>query len=327
MQQYKEAILDFEPLFPPLYGDVIHIPENTHFFRGYSRKYPALSNRPAYFGNQETARMYAIEPDTRLGVFKTTRQLRMLDYRFMKIILKQLFEEITINTNLTKQDIDAIRSVIMSFGICSLENQIRLMNNFPKEYINSLPGFKKMEDEFINPGLIEKPGIRVAETTNDVVTMAFLQGLFENHFDGFISPRLITKFHVEKNGYLPPEMVIFNPINSRIQQVNLPRSALPIITIRDIILRTRPIVTLSINSAQTDFFMRGGAIESSKHVLDDIEEKIQEKNKIILRNYNKGLRVGKKWNSSDTSIIYQIPPVPHVKGISIMGYDGSLKII
>jgi hypothetical protein len=327
MQQYKEAILDFEPPFPPLYGDVIHIPENTHFFRGYSRKYPALSNRPAYFGNQETARMYAIEPDTQLGVFKTTRPLRMLDYRFMKIILKQLFDEITKNTNLTNEDIDAIRSVIMSFGLCSLEHQIRLMINYPTEYINSLPGFKKMEDEILKPGLIEKPGIRIAETTNDALTMAFLQGLFVNQFDGFISPRLITKFHVEKNGYLPPEMVIFNPIISRIQQVNLPKTAIPTITVHDIILRTRPIVTLSINSAQTDFFMRGGAIESSKHVLDDIEEKIQEKNKFILRNYNKGLRVGKKWNSMDISIMYHIPPVPHVKGISIMNCGGPLEIL
>jgi hypothetical protein len=327
MYRHPEAILQIDPSFPPLYGDVITIPANTYFYRGYSTQYPIISSRPAYFGDISTAQSYSTAPNTKLGAFKTIVDINVLDYRFMKVILKQLFEVITKDTNLTTEDTEIIRSVTMSFGLCSLENQIRLLNNYPLEYLNHHDGFQKLIDSFKGPSLIEKPGIRVGETTNDSVTMGFLQGLFQNRtIHGFISPRLETVFHTEKSGgYLPAEMIVFNPKWCRIEQVPFPNSSLPVFSIYNLLIRNKPLVSIFIkDTVKTEFFMKGGSKESTLHILDDIDQNIKKKTKNIVNNYNKGLRVGQKWSrNNDTYIAYHLPPSPHIKVDIMNRYDGT----
>jgi len=318
MQPIFYKLLEFDN-FSPLYGDTVNIPENTIFFRGYSTEFPTISDRPAYFGSLMNAKSYLKNNKSRLGAFTNKKPLRLLEYHFMKAILKQFIEEITKSTKLAQEEADVICSVIVSFGLCSLEHQIRLLkNNYSPAYMNYVPGFKRVIDSYKTPGLIEQSGIRIGETTNDAATMGFLRNLFKQNFDGFISPELKTPFHTEKSGVLPPEMVLFNPLGSGIQQINAIPKQIPLISINDLINRSTIHVRLFIKDVSTNFYMKGGSRRNKRHILDEIEENIQKNTKSIVDNYNKGLRVGEEWSKKDTNIHYWTPPVPHVRGIDIM---------
>lgn len=49
--------IDWDTPFEPAYG-LVTIPSDVVVYRGYSTKYPAVSNRPAYFGAYGIAREY-----------------------------------------------------------------------------------------------------------------------------------------------------------------------------------------------------------------------------------------------------------------------------
>ena len=322
-------ILHFNSYFPPLYGDVIIIPENTIFYRGYSKQYPVLSDRPAYFSNKDIATKYVRTPDAELGIFTNSKPLRLLDYRFMKVILKQFFDEVTKTTIFAKEESKVIASVLLSFGITSLSHQILLLDNFPLAYIQYDTGFQRLKGLYKGPSLIEKPGIRVGETTNDAISMGFLKGLLEHQFDGFVSPQLDTVFHGEKNDVLPPEMILLNPLACGIQQLHsVPKSILSI-NLLDLAHKDHTNVTLVVKDVATEFYMKGGSKKFKLHSLDDIDLNINAKNKVIIHNYNLGLKIGTKWQRNHTNILYTIgKPPPHIKGIDLLAReDGPLKII
>lgn len=314
--------------FPPIYGAPIVIPENCIVYRGYSTQYPVLSERPAYFGNIETAESYAKNPRQTLGAFMTTRPLRLLDYRFLKVLLRQLFERVTKETRVAKQDSKVMQSVLLSFGLYSLQHQINILNNFSKDYINYTPGFQALIDSLKTPaGLLEQPGIRVAETTNDAITMGFLKGFLERFFDGFISPRLETVFHIEKKGSLSPEIIIFNPINSGIKHVNLMGKILPSISIVDILIHNHIFIALTVKDVELEVFMKGGSSESSVNVMDTIEHAIQNKDQVITKQYNTGVSTGQKWFMNDIHIFQHIPPHPTIDpALFNLPVEGGLEI-
>jgi hypothetical protein len=314
--------------FPPVYGTPIVIPENCIVYRGYSTQYPVLSERPAYFGNIETAESYTKNPGEILGTFLTSRPLRLLDYRFLKVLLRQLFERVTKETRVAKQDSKVIQSVLLSFGLYSLQHQIELLNNFPKEYIDYNSGFQALIDTLKIPGgLLEQPGIRVAETTNDAVTMGFLKGFLERHFDGFVSPLLESAFHTEKNGILPPEIILFHPINSGMKHVNLMGKILPSISIVDILIHNHIFVALTVKDVEVEVFMKGGSSESSVNVIDTIEHAIQNKDKVITKQYNTGYSTGQKWFMNDIHIFHHIPPHPTIDpALFNLPVEGGLEI-
>lgn len=314
--------------FPSVYGEPIVIPENCVMYRGYSTDYPVLSERPAYFGNYETAKGYAKHHGQKLGAFKTTKPLRLLDYRFLKVLLRQLFERVTKETRVAKQDSKVMQSVILSFGLYSLQHQIDILNNFPKKYIDYNPGFQALITSLKVPtGLIEQSGIRVAETTNDAVTMGFLKGFLERFFDGFVSPRLDTVFHTEKNGTLSPEIILFHPINSRIEQIGLMIQEPPQISILDLIIHTKPFITLTVKDVDIEVSMKGGSSESHANTLDTIEHAIQRKDKVITNQYMIGVSTGQKWCMNDIHIFQHIPPHPTINpALFNLPVEGGLEI-
>lgn len=320
--------LQLSDSFPSVYGESIVIPANCVMYRGYSTQYPVLSERPAYFGNYKTAKGYARMYGQKLGAFKTTEPLRLLDYRFLKVLLRQLFEGVTKETRVAKQDSKVMQSVILSFGLYSLQHQIQLLNNFSKDYIIHTTGFQALIDSLKTPaGLLEQPGIRVAETTNDAVTMGFLKGLLERFFDGFISPRLETAFHTEKNGSLSPEIILFHPINSRIEQIGLMVQGPPPISILDILIHTKPFITIAVKDVELEVFMKGGSSESSVNVMDTIEHAIQNKDQVITKQYNTGVSTGQKWFMNDIHIFQHIPPHPTIDPVLFnLPVEGGLEI-
>jgi hypothetical protein len=213
--RYQTLILN-KP-FLPVYGSFIEIPENTILFRGYDTVYPSISDRPAYFGNRLVAEEYAnTSPSHDVGYFATTKQLKLLDVRFLKVLLTDLLQEYSG---------DIVKKTTIAFGLCSFAHQLRLMKDVYEESImkNKEPGYKAMLSKLYTNGDKEQPGVRVAETSNDGWVMAVLREVFDDVADGFISPELDTHYH--PSGKQHPELIVFNPKKSGIVELDaLPKS-------------------------------------------------------------------------------------------------------
>lgn len=310
--------LDWEQSFEPLYGSPIIIPENTLLWRGYDVKYEPISNRFAYFSSKSIATGYAQKPGHTLGCFVTKKELKLLDICFMKQLLRRI-----IQTNQTDSDIEDFVSTILSFGICSLGHQIDLLQIRFKDQISKnnktiIKSINEVIKYYDSTKLIEQDGFRIADTNNDAITMAFLQGLFEGHFDGFISPRLHTPFHIEKDGQLSPEMILFNPKQVHLQQVFTKPSRIINISLDKLISTRYNLITINPNIQGTNiysqFYMSGGRLpvyNDSKHYLDDFESMFNKNNKSSLKKYTLANQAGQKWN--DKFIFTDIyAPVPSV---------------
>lgn len=209
--------INWKQTFLPVYGSFIDLPSDCLLWRGYDTTYPPLSNRPVYFGDKRTAQEYAKTSNTHtLGLFATTRPLKLVDIRFLKVLLTDLLYERTGN---------AVQKTTVAFGLCSFYHQLRLMQSLYADAIRGGdPGYEAMrklyrEDE------IEQPGVRVAETSNDGWVMTFLSEVFDGVADGFISPELFTPYQYKTNNVLHPEMIVFNPLKSGIVHLNaVPRT-------------------------------------------------------------------------------------------------------
>jgi hypothetical protein len=297
--------LDWEEHFDPLYGSPIIIPSNTLLWRGYDTKYDPISDRYAYYSSADIAMAYAQKQNRELGGFITTRPLKILDLRFMKTILSRI-----IQTNVNDTYIDDFFSCMISFGLCSLHHQIKMVEERYKKYIEKnntvdaqyiTRGIEMMRELCNTNRIIEQEGIRVAETTNDGIAITFLQELFKGLYDGFISPRLKTAFHMEKNGELTPEMIIFNPKQSRIKQITrVPhkRVIMPIIAfIRD----KHQLINLNMiksgSPISMKMFVSGGnySMMLAEHPLDIFEDRLNNNDKEIKKGYDMAIKAGKRW--------------------------------
>lgn len=325
-KQPEYRILDFEEQFSTIYGDTIEIPVNTIFWRGYDPTYPTISSRPAYYGTEETANSYLRKKGHKLGMFTNTRKLKLLDVRFLKALLKQLFESIKDTNGLSDMDEKLIIAVTTSFGLCSLGHQIRLIKYIYSQHIQDLQGLPELEKLYNPKAAFEAQGVRVAETVNDGYTMAFLNGLLYGIADGFISPRMETPFHIEKNGFLNPEMILFNPAKSGIQLLNppIPIKDLPKLSIYELMFKGRyHVVTLDYKTLHSTFYMSygGGSHEKYLHPLDEFDEYMNSDNKHVRKMYKDGYKTGVKM-SSKHHIFSAEAPVPNIgthvyKGLEI----------
>jgi len=63
-------------------------------------------------------------------------------------------------------------------------------------------------------------GIRVGETTNDALSLISVKEIFGGWVDGFVAPRFDSVFHVEKNGFIHAEMVLFDPVHCGIAMLS-----------------------------------------------------------------------------------------------------------
>lgn len=223
------SVLDLAGDFAPVMGAPIEIPANMIFFRGYDVKYPVISNRVTHYGSEETARGYAnASDDHRLGIFTTTIGIRVLDLRYIQVLLKQLFK-----TRKTRaiSHIEPMARMTLSYGLCGLRDQLELMNKLmgdalgtraTQEYYDRHISNKAYSEMPVNVNPFTPDGIRVGETSNDALSLIFLKEIFGKWVAGFVAPRFESPFHVEKGGFITPEIVLFDPMGSRIQQLHLP---------------------------------------------------------------------------------------------------------
>lgn len=331
--------INWDDNFLPLYGNSIVIPANTILWRGFDPSFPAISDRPAYYGSKEFAQGYAEKYGVNASAFITSRPLKLLDIRFMKILLSQLFEHNRGN----KLDNRVILDTTISFGLCSLEHQVKLFkykynaiydtNN--SAYDNIKQGVNKLES-FINPSAIyEQQGVRIAETTNDSFVMGFLKELFYNYYDGYISPNIQTPFHIEKKDFiLNSEVIIFTPINSGIKLLKSIPAKLETITINSCILQNGyNYTTINLKDMKTSYYSRitdkkfGGKLKTSTNkddLCDDFNYLYDKGNKNIIKLYNNGIKQGKKWREKPINIHSAIAPGPTVDPSIFREYDNII---
>jgi hypothetical protein len=315
MKKYNEIDLEYE--WNPLYGFPIILPENTVFWRGYLDTYPAVTDRFSYYSEKSVASGYVTDDTRKLGQFTNTKPLKLLDIRFMKVILSRLIQ---MNRDNDKS-IQYLAAIVLSFGLCSLSHQIHLVKlrySAIKNTDESIKESIKSLQAYYDPTkLIEQHGVRIAETTNDTYTMGFLQELFKDRFDGFISPRLYSPFHVEKpKKMMSPEIIIFNPKASGIELLESEVKPINKITIEKLIYQNHNHIILenkNKNIISMEFYMYGGKWNNStKHHYDIIEESLNENDKNIHKLYNEGKKAGKKCRSK-IDIYSVIPPTPCVE--------------
>lgn len=296
--------LNWETQFSPAYG-VLRLPPHIIFYRGYVLEHPAISKRPAYYSGIHIAKTYSEQNGRELGAFTNTRELRLLDIRFMKSLLKELFD------TSYKSDNTSLATTL-SFGLCSLYHQVGMAKN---RFKKNIPEGLNTLEKTIKLSLYEQPGVRIAETTNDSETMGFLSTIFKGFVDGFVSPRMATPFHIEKGGVMSPEMIIFNPLESSIRQLkSIPRN-IPFITLNEIFLSQFG-KTISISNTNFSFYVkqnqRGGMnIDGTLPSVEAISEQL-DKDSEVRRLFERGVNAGKKWKKNN-SFLEEEGPVPTVK--------------
>jgi hypothetical protein len=313
--------------FLPLYGSSITIPASTLLWRGFDPAYPSISDRPAYYGHRKYAEGYAKKYGTNASSFITTRKINLLDIRYMKVLLKQLFDY----NKITNNDKEVIMATTISFGLCSLSHQIALFKErYHAIYLTTDPMFDALKmgirhvESLLKPTSVhEQSGIRIAETTNDAFVMGFLKELFFDHYDGFISPDIESPFHIEKKGFtLNAEIIIFNPYYSGIRLLQtIPKTLTPI-TINGLVLQSgyeySSIIT---NEMKTSYYapMKGGA---SSELPNDYNHFIEKGDVHIISLYRKGIAAGKRWNRLKQVKLYGVvPPHPMVDPSIFVHHD------
>ena len=318
--------LEWEEPFPPMYGSTIQLPPGLILWRGYELNNDPILSRPSYYGSKKTACDYASLPNRSLGAFYTTKELKLLDIRFLKVILQKLFEE-NAHKGFTANEAVCIKASIISFGLCTLAYQVRLMKDVFTGFLDLLPGISKMEKSLKTNLLIEQPGIRVGETRTDGKTMAFLKELFKYEYDGIISPRLVSLFHQEKKGVLPPELVLFDPKYSGVTRLQSYPRNIQIIKPTYFAIQTHSIVTIDQGPLVTQYYMNGGKrldVKKGAGVMNSLPS-IEEFNTLLTNNDSEAIKsvklaedVGKKWR--ERGAIYTAePPVPTVPVSIFMG--------
>ncbi len=292
--------IQWDESFLPVYGSFIKIPENTILWRGYDMQYPALSERPVYFGDKEIAERYALTSNTHgLGLFATTKTLKLIDIRFLKILLTDLLYQHPGNITL---------KTTIAFGLCSFYHQIRLMITLYEKSIRTGQdeGFNAMKSMLNTNSPLEQPGVRVAETSNDGWVMTFLAEVFDGIADGFISPELFTPYQVHTNFQLHPEMIIFNPVKSGITQLTaVPRTTN--ITIQHLINQQFPSpVKLRAQGMETMYFALYGGSKSKNSnttyipAIEQFNDLLNQNDKNSIKQRREAMKEGKQFRKKVT---------------------------
>jgi hypothetical protein len=222
----QPIILNIDEYFDPLYGSPIIIPENYVIYRGYDTNYPTLSDRPSHYSVKSVAIAYANKPNSTLGCFKNTRALRLLDFRYLCVLLNHMFLKRKDNSFTS---LDPIVRISVGYGLCDIRDQIELGEKMFRDS-TGMQHLKLYYDKYIkNKNISERPidinpispaGFRIAETMNDGYILNFIKEIFGDIADGFIAPRLKSPYHYEKNYMMSPEIVLFSPLSTGIIQIS-----------------------------------------------------------------------------------------------------------
>lgn len=196
---------DFEPVMT-----LITLPSNCILHRGQKITHPILTSRPAYYTyNVDVARGYG-----HVQTYVTTRQLVLLDLRFIRGILQEFMQ------TATGFDQDT-PTLALAYGTCTLNTQIRLLKmRYRDTNVKTADMVASMQQYLDNRTPERAPldvqGVRVAETTNDREALMLLKSMFrDTTVDGYIAPNMQSPYHIEKTDQVhSAELVLFDPSSS-----------------------------------------------------------------------------------------------------------------
>ena len=203
----------------------ITIGANTIFYRGIDQQIPNENvirpNVPMFLGPIEIAKEYG-----NVYKIKTTRSLKLLDFRRLKNLMRLVItsrKSMTSNT-MRNQFMHCVELITIAFGLCSYQFQIELLSKYidrvehladdKNAIIFIRQQIEKLKDanptHMLNP--LEPEGVRIAETNIDRSVMFIIKELFGKVYDGYIAPKMYSPFHVGNASH--EEILIFDPIKS-----------------------------------------------------------------------------------------------------------------
>jgi hypothetical protein len=216
--------LDYDD-FPLVINKTIDIPAGCLLYRGYHNDSTPISDLPAHFGSQQLAEIYAQQPNHQLGMFVTNKTLKLLDLRFIIMLLREL-----LNYPDREVDINLFKPFVISYGLCSLKCQLELLHKALEDLSNISSQLENLDQFYItyndtktihpNINPFEPAGVRLGITNIDKLSVISLKNLFSKYdIDGFIAPQMFSPFHHDNRNR--EEIIIFSPINSKIGQIQL----------------------------------------------------------------------------------------------------------
>jgi hypothetical protein len=197
--------------------DDIILNKDVIFYRGIRENNPTVIRKdvPLYIGPKYIAEYYG-----NVYMVKTTKPIKLVDIRKMKNLLRLIIASRKSNEN--NNILNCIRYLTISFGLCSYEKQIYLLEDEAdqvelqnvKTKIQNMKNLYGETTKILNP--LNPEGVRVGETFIDSKSLLLLRELFKDVYDGFIAPQQYSPFHT--NNYSHEEIVIFDPIKSGIER-------------------------------------------------------------------------------------------------------------
>ena len=214
-----ELFVDFDD-FETVFG-VIQLPAGARFLRGACANGPTIGTWPMYFTHRVgVAQGYADEcgPSGVVLTYEAKRPLRLYDFRYMVAVYKDLLGRRTepIVGAALKEFKEACHLVALSYGTCSLYTQTQILRNMYGDTMkDAVVRVMKHCNETMNKDgahwkdVVEQPGVRIGESTNDRRSVMIMANIFKGVVDGYICPKMNTPFH--STGYISAECVIFDP--------------------------------------------------------------------------------------------------------------------
>ncbi len=222
--------IDYE-FFHPIIGRLIEMPIDFIMYRGYDLSFNKIEDRSLFFGDYNTAINYQIKYNNRaFGIFGSKKQLKLIDIRYMIIILNEFIKSIPKYDIKNPILLKIINCLTVSFGLTDFENQLFIIEKYLKPTANKrmleiIDNMNKLLNDYNNTsiqsrdptkGLYRLNGVRFGDSKTDELSVSVLKIIFENVCDGFIAPRLWTPMNFDTHYTIHHEICIFNPIKSNI---------------------------------------------------------------------------------------------------------------
>ena len=203
--------IDFEK-FNPVYGRYIDLPKNTILYNLHN----IADDKPIFLKSHKCK-------DDNDASYITQKELKLLDIRYMNILLKDILKY---RFDIIKDiSLDVIENISFSLGLIGYKLQLEFLERYininnDKSIIDGYNNMKIYYDNYINTSLdmrnnivdlFELDGIRISIIEYDKQLKIILKKIFSEYCDGYISPCLFSPFH--KN-YHVEEILLFDITNN-----------------------------------------------------------------------------------------------------------------
>jgi hypothetical protein len=226
------------------------------------------------------ADFYAEDPSRRMEYYENPDELRLLDVRFLQMILPYLFINRVEPINaVTKRWYEM---VCATFGGCSAAKQLELLKKFANgqehDPITRIEAFLAAHAgrAHVRTSPVETMGFRVGIVDLDYKVLEVLRTVF-HQIDGLIAPNLFTAAHNQsRENNLLPELILFHPQRSLRPIAEPDWDKLPVINLEELVKPTCDMVFAPARF-KDQVLIKGGGIGDDALALYDERERLAKK--------------------------------------------------